>query len=289
MEKPQILAIGEIIWDLYGEQAVLGGAPLNVARHLAALGSPAALLSAVGDDTLGRKTFDQLCQSDIKTVVRRDPHRPTGTASVVSEGIGAHHFRIDHNAAWAELIDNQQHHSPELQTILDSSPLIVFGTLAMSHPTNKSWFSTLPQTVPKLCDLNLRAPHYDAPLVEWALQQCDYLKVNEEEIEYLAQMHQLQPNTTRSVQTELMERYTIRAIMTTLGPKGIELHRRKKTPLHLPAAPIQKMVDTVGAGDAVTAVWAHHIARQTKNPHTIILEAAERAAKVCQHQGPFPL
>lgn len=32
-----VLACGEILWDVFGASAVLGGAPLNVSIHLARL------------------------------------------------------------------------------------------------------------------------------------------------------------------------------------------------------------------------------------------------------------
>ncbi len=46
----QPVSWGEVLWDLFPDAERLGGAPANVAYHLAALGRPVALVSRVGDD-----------------------------------------------------------------------------------------------------------------------------------------------------------------------------------------------------------------------------------------------
>ena len=52
-QHARVLVVGEVLWDLLPGGAQLGGAPLNVAAHLARLGHAARLVSAVGTDTLG--------------------------------------------------------------------------------------------------------------------------------------------------------------------------------------------------------------------------------------------
>jgi len=51
-----IFVFGEILWDVYPEKKVLGGAPFNFAAHLSRLGNEAFLLTAIGDDELGAET-----------------------------------------------------------------------------------------------------------------------------------------------------------------------------------------------------------------------------------------
>src|SRR5450631_777570 len=50
----RVAAIGEILWDVFDNSRMLGGAPLNFAAHAARLGSQVLLVSAVGDDEPGR-------------------------------------------------------------------------------------------------------------------------------------------------------------------------------------------------------------------------------------------
>jgi hypothetical protein len=40
-----IISVGEIVWDIFGNKQILGGAPLNVAYHLTQLGQQVKLVS----------------------------------------------------------------------------------------------------------------------------------------------------------------------------------------------------------------------------------------------------
>ena len=56
----KILSFGEIIWDVYPDKRHIGGAPLNLAAHAKKQGAEAYLMSAVGDDELGKKALSAL-------------------------------------------------------------------------------------------------------------------------------------------------------------------------------------------------------------------------------------
>lgn len=58
--RPRLVAIGELLWDLFPDGARLGGAPANVAAHAAALGADAALVSRVGRDAEGVRALRAL-------------------------------------------------------------------------------------------------------------------------------------------------------------------------------------------------------------------------------------
>lgn len=51
----RIVSFGEVLFDIFDDGARLGGAPLNLAVHLHRLGAEPLLVSAVGQDTLGRR------------------------------------------------------------------------------------------------------------------------------------------------------------------------------------------------------------------------------------------
>ena len=51
----QILAVGEVLWDLLPNGKQLGGAPANFTYHCRSLGADARLVTRVGDDALGAK------------------------------------------------------------------------------------------------------------------------------------------------------------------------------------------------------------------------------------------
>ena len=49
----EFYAFGEILWDCLPSGKHAGGAPFNVAAHLAQIGVSSALISCVGRDPLG--------------------------------------------------------------------------------------------------------------------------------------------------------------------------------------------------------------------------------------------
>src|ERR1700712_5036339 len=68
-----ILSFGEVLWDAFGDKKEAGGAPMNVALHLAKQGAKVKFASSIGTDTsgfeLGRfldhhKLFSDLVQED---------------------------------------------------------------------------------------------------------------------------------------------------------------------------------------------------------------------------------
>ena len=53
MSKPTVLSFGEVLWDLFPDSRVIGGAPFNFAAHRSKLGAEVSFVSAVGQDELG--------------------------------------------------------------------------------------------------------------------------------------------------------------------------------------------------------------------------------------------
>src|SRR5919108_4906876 len=97
-----IVGIGELLWDVSPDgRKVAGGAPFNFAFHCHQLGHPAAIVSRVGDDDLGRELREEvrrlgLSDEHIQT------HRKlrTGTVAVKVDAAGQPTYTIDTKAAW---------------------------------------------------------------------------------------------------------------------------------------------------------------------------------------------
>ena len=56
----KILAIGEIIFDIFNGEAEIGGAPLNFCAHCSLIGEESALISATGRDNLAEAAINHL-------------------------------------------------------------------------------------------------------------------------------------------------------------------------------------------------------------------------------------
>ena len=97
----QILAVGEVLWDLLPAGKQLGGAPANFTYHCRSLGADARLVTRVGDDDLGREVLDRFRLLGLPTEsVQVDPESPTGTVAVALDPDGQPRFTIHENVAW---------------------------------------------------------------------------------------------------------------------------------------------------------------------------------------------
>ena len=65
MNKPLIIGIGELFWNILPERRYIGGAPANVVYHAAKQGADAFLVSAVGDDVDGYELRAELGRKGI--------------------------------------------------------------------------------------------------------------------------------------------------------------------------------------------------------------------------------
>jgi fructokinase len=287
-----ILCLGELVWDCFATGDVLGGAPLNVAAHLAAQGARVRLLSAVGRDLLGEAALAFLAERRIPGV-RIHPQRPTGTVRVRVDGDGVPGFTIEPGAAWTDLAGAREVEPDSLPLWLGRGPLVlVFCGLAMHSAGNRELLDTLLGQArsagrePRLlCDLNLRPGWAEPEVLRWCLERADILKVNEEE---LARVQALAGLPAQEHGRAVAERYGLEAVCTTLGPAGLRWDGRDGATWVLPALTAAEgapaMVDTVGAGDSVTAAIA--LGLLEGRPAPVFLDLGRRwAARICGVRG----
>src|SRR5208282_2926483 len=97
----QILAVGEVLWDLLPKGKQLGGAPANFTYQCRSLGADARLVTRVGDDPLGREVLERFRILGLPTqTVQIDSEFPTGTVDVALADDGQPRFTINEQVAW---------------------------------------------------------------------------------------------------------------------------------------------------------------------------------------------
>ncbi|HET7100124.1 MAG TPA: PfkB family carbohydrate kinase, partial [Terriglobia bacterium] len=123
----KIVSIGEVLWDVIGDQEHLGGAPFNFAAHSRRLGHDVQFVSAVGCDERGDRVLERMAQMDLSTrFVARAQGFPTGIASVTLDAAGQPSFCIERPAAY----DFPELTPADLEEIFSPPPdWIYFGTL----------------------------------------------------------------------------------------------------------------------------------------------------------------
>src|SRR5476651_1126920 len=78
-----ILSFGEVLWDAFGNEKVAGGAPMNVALHLAKQGADVQFASCVGMDASGFELVEFLKENNLYSdLIQQDEELPTCEVTV---------------------------------------------------------------------------------------------------------------------------------------------------------------------------------------------------------------
>lgn len=253
----QVISIGEVLWDVFGQREFLGGAPLNFSVTATRLGNSVALLTAVGAERRGTAALKAMQALGLTTrFVQVVTEVSTGTAIVVTDSGGNATYVIERPAAFdclsidEELLDQLRALRPNW---------IYFGTLAQTQAGTEQALNSIVRRIPcARCfyDLNLRLGHWNLPLVQRLSAMATVLKMNDSEAEVLFRL-------TLGPGTFSLERfckywsstYGMEIICITLGSKGCAVFAAGE--LHTFDGYWVEVVDTVGAGDAFSAAFLH--------------------------------
>ena len=293
--KQTIAVFGEALVDDFGDRQVLGGAPFNVARHLAAFGQAVLMLTRVGDDANGGRVRAECARFGMDLAgVQVDAERPTGRVLVErSADGGSHRFTILEDQAYDAI-----EAGPALAAVAESrADTLYFGTLAQRAPQSQRTLARLLEadTAQRYLDLNVRAGVTER-CVYHSLHAADVVKVNEEELADLFGWYtHLRPTTddmrdpeVQSACATLLRIFNLQGMIVTLGPRGAVYFGADGSFVEAPPAAMPgTLVDTVGAGDAFSAVFLVGRARGWALAQTLV-RAHEFAGAVCCLAGAVP-
>lgn len=279
-----VLLFGEILIDRFPDREVLGGAPFNVARHLHAFGCAPVLITRVGRDDAGARILQVMESAGLPMHgVQLDSTRPTGVVEVnfTSEG---HRFDIIPDQAY-------DHIHPRLSrmTALAANPeLVYFGTLAQRANSHRALRHTLRAAGGRrFFDVNLRNPWVFPERVHWSLQHADIVKANDTELERLAQLLDLEATSAEAQAKVLAQHYQLDGLLVTCGAAGAWWLDGSGQRVAIAAEPLVNVVDTVGAGDAFSAVFMLGLLHGWAAP--VALQRAHHfAGAICQIRGAIP-
>ena len=98
----EFYTFGEILWDCLPSGRHAGGAPFNVAAHIAQLGASVSLLSAVGQDPLGDEILEVARNKavNVEFVGRARIGLPTGTVVATVDAMGNATYELVQPVAW---------------------------------------------------------------------------------------------------------------------------------------------------------------------------------------------
>ncbi len=285
---------GEALVDDFVTEQVVGGAPFNVARHLAAFMSPQLMITRIGNDKNGAVVhgeFERFAMS--QRGLQIDKMEETGRV-VIERTQRGHRFVMVPGQAYDYV-------NPELALEAMESvtaATLYFGTLAQRSPRSRDTLHVLldATAASRFLDLNLRDGQYDERTVFQSLHAADIVKVNEEELQALFRWYlEIEPESpplasdeVRAACAALVQMFSLEGLIVTLGHRGSVYFAAEGEVLvnrDNPAPPF--VIDTVGAGDAFAAIFLLGRLRGWELGQTLE-RANEFAGAICAIAGAVP-
>lgn len=277
----KVLCFGEVLWDTFGDEKKAGGAPMNVAAHLAQQKVDVGFASRIGSDQLGIKLAGVLKKNGLfSELIQVDESLPTCEVTVQLDENSQATYIIPEPVSW----DNIQTTEALVAGAVKASA-IVFGSLACRESTTRdTLLNLLDETKAlRIFDVNLRAPHYKLSTIENLAARATVVKMNEEEANLLI------GGSNGSLLDKIAEfraKYHPQTICVTRGENGAMIWHNHEVYEH-PGFKVQ-VVDTVGAGDAFLATFIAGILEE-KPMQQVLENACAIGAFVTSKRGANPV
>ena len=280
--EASVICFGEVLWDVFPSGEKIGGAPLNVALRLNALGVKTKIASRVGEDALGKRLLDFVAAENLSgDLIQVDATHGTGQVLVHLDENGSASYTIAHPAAW----DNIEALTNLIEKV-KACDAFLFGSLVARDAISKS---TLDQLLShanyKVFDVNLRAPHYSIPLLEGLMNKADFIKFNDDELIEISKALGCKEETMEQQIRFIAEQTQTNSICVTRGSEGALLYQDGKF-ISQSGFPIQ-VEDTVGAGDSFLATLLEGLLNK-KSAQEALKRACAMGAMVAGSMGANP-
>ena len=259
-----ILVFGEILYDIYDDVAVIGGAPFNYSVQLSRLISKndnLKFITALGKDDFSKEAFKFIENENIdSSLMQVLDNYETGKATVFMNENKIPDYIIHENVAW----DNIEFNSDIEKALKEKYDLFYFNILSCrsekSYNTLKNIFKNIDSKY-KVCDVTFRKNYYTKEKIKEALEFINILKINDDELAIIKSLFypNLQ-NDNEILLKNLNKDFNIDYIFLTLGKSGTSSFYNNQY-IFKPSNKI-KVVDTVGAGDSFCAALSYAILKK---------------------------
>ena len=270
-----------------------GGAPMNVAAAIGALGGDVAVAAKVGEDPFGKHLIEVLNGFNVDTRhVIKDPHHFTTFAFVSLMENGERDFYFNRGADGQ--LSTEETKSIQLQSFgiahFGSATGFLPGPLQAAY--SKMFYKALDENLFVSFDPNYRELLFGNNKEEFILrswefmERADFFKVSDEEAFLLTGKSSLDEAATA------LTARTKAVFAITLGKQGTLLGWEGNTFL-VPSIAIEQ-VDTTGAGDAFVGALLFQLSRYTKNEirslgakewKALFSNANKAGARTCEYMG----
>ncbi|MEL7301889.1 MAG: carbohydrate kinase [Pseudomonadota bacterium] len=270
-----------------------GGSPMNVAMAAARQGMETHYLTPVSQDSLGSLIAARLEADNVHLATPRRPE-PTSLAVVsLEEGAATYEFYRDGTAERQVSVSQLEAAAPQGMTVFHIGSLAVTG--GEDAPAYESFHrACFERGLLTSYDPNVRpslTPDKEGFIarLERIATHTTLLKLSDEDL------HWLYPHMTEADAFQRLAALSgAPVVVLTRGPDGA-MGRAGDAHAEVPAAPVDPLVDTVGAGDTFMATLIRQLAERKGNyaigedALRAILTTASRAAAInCTRAGCNP-
>jgi fructokinase len=278
-QKPVIIGIGELLWDMLPSGKKAGGAPVNFVYHASRLGAESYAISAVGNDPWGDEMIEEVVKAGIGHLIERVDH-PTGTV-LVELNSGNPSYTIIEGVAWDHIPLTK-----EMITLVQHADAICFGTLAQRSETSCRTIQTLLSHIPeasyRIFDINIRQHYYSKELILTSLAHCNIFKINNDELALLRKLFLIESMDDADACMWFVENFKLKYLILTAGAEESIIFAPER--VSRIRTPVVEVADTVGAGDSFTGAFITSILKG-KTLSEAHRSAVAQAALVCTRAG----
>ena len=246
-----VLAFGEILWDIIEGKPYIGGAPFNFAAHVVKNKGAAAILSAVGSDDLGKQAVGEAARLGVDTsLIQVHNTRPTGTVDVFLKD-GQPDYTIHESVAFDDIVVE------DISVIgRKNFDVFYFGSLAQRETRSRLTLDYILnhfQFRHIFYDINIRKTYYSPTIIRKSLEKATIFKINDHESHLVSELFYGSILELDEFSRRISEDFNVPLVIITAAEKGCFI-RSGSTFDHVPAVPVT-VADAVGAGDAFSAAF----------------------------------
>lgn len=229
-------------------EMAFGGDALNEAVALSRLGISVELVSKVGKDEAGERVLHFLEKSGVDTGrVLREEGLTTGMNVVLVDDAGERHFLTNPNSSLRKLVlTDIEPHVEEMADIISFASIFVSPLLDIEAMETLFRLIKSKQGRVLVADMTKAKNGERLEDLKGMLQHLDYILANEAEAALLTGVKDVHENA------RLLVEAGVPCAVIKLGRRGC-LICTKEVCLEIPAYPVEKVVDTTGAGDCFAA------------------------------------
>ena len=276
------VCFGEVLWDVFPTHKKIGGAPLNVALRMKALGIESTIISRVGLDEDGDEILSYINNQHVSSdSIQVGEDYKTGVVNVMINEKGNASYDILYPSSWDKITL-----SNEMIEKVSASDVFIFGSLICRDEISRATlYSLLDKAKYKVFDANLRAPYYTMEVLNELMSKADFIKLNDEELWEISRKLESPYNSFEQNIKFIAKKTNTKQVCVTKGAFGAVLYTNDK--FYYNSGYFIKVVDTVGAGDSFLASLIVRLLRG-KSPQKSLNYACAIGALVAGQEGANP-